>query len=139
MTQKHWNALLWVLQYIRGTQDLTLTLGQLSDADPDTLTGYADTSWAYNPNNYSSTSGYIFKLGDVAISWNSKKQSTVASLSIKAEYMAMSHCTKQILWLHYLLTDISHYDDPAPTTCIFSNNTGAIVLAKDIHFHFCTQ
>ena len=116
-----------------------LTLGRLSNADPNILIGYTDTSWACDPDDYSSTSGYVFKLGDTTISWNSKKQSTIASSSTEAEYMAMSHCTKQALWLHYLLTDIGHFDNPAPTTRIFTDNTGAIALAKKPRFHSCTQ
>ena len=71
-------------------------LGRVSNADPDILTGYTDANWAHDINNYHSTSGYIFKLGDAVISWNSKKQATVATSSTEAEYIAVSHGAKQI-------------------------------------------
>ena len=133
--KKHWNALLRVLRYIQGTRDLALTLGRVSNADPDVLTGYMDASWARNPDNYSSVSGYVFKLGDAAILWSSKKQSSVAASSTEAEYMAMAHSTKQVWWLHYLLINIGRLEKCAPPTSILVDNTGAITLTKEACFH----
>ena len=137
--KKHWNALLRVLRHIQGTQDLALTLGRVSDADPDVLTGYMDTSWARDPNDYSSVLGYVFKLGDATISWSSKKQSSVATSSTEAEYMAMAYSTKQVQWLCYLLINIGHLEKRAPPTSILIDNTGAIALAKEARFHPCTR
>ena len=44
----HWKAVTHVLRYLKGTCDLTLTLGRVGDANPDVLTGHTDASWADN-------------------------------------------------------------------------------------------
>ena len=46
-----------------------------------------------------STIGYCFTLGLGAISWSSKKQPTVALLSIEAEYRAACAGTCEVVWL----------------------------------------
>jgi len=136
----HWKALTQVLCYLKGTQDMALTLGKVSNTDPDLLTGHTDASWANDPDNRQSTSGYVFQLGDAAISWNSKKQHTVAASSTEAEYMALSHGTKQALWLRRFLRDVSLYTAESPlTTHLSVDNTGAIALAKEARFHACTK
>ena len=77
----HWKALMCILKYLQGTQDLALTLSRVSDADldPDVITGHTDTSRACDANDHCSTSGYIFQLGDAVILWNSKEQSNIAT------------------------------------------------------------
>jgi hypothetical protein len=47
-----------------------------------------DVDWANNLSDRRSTSGFMFSFGSGAISWNSKKQPTVALLSMEAKYKA---------------------------------------------------
>ena len=135
----HWKALLRVLRYLQGTRTLALTLGRVSDADPDVLTGYTDANWARDIDDYRSTSGYLFKLGDATISWNSKKQSTVASSSTEAEYIATSHGAKQAVWLRQLLVYAGIVGEPPPSTTLYVDNMGAISLTKEPRFHSRTR
>ena len=134
----HWKALMCILKYLQGTHNLALTLSRVSDADsdPDVITGHTDTSWARNTDNHHSTSGYIFQLSNAVILCNSKKQSNIAMSSSKAKYVALTHSTKQALWLCYLMHDISMFNsgDP-PTTELFSDNTAAIAIAREACFH----
>nr|GEY59831.1 hypothetical protein [Tanacetum cinerariifolium] len=46
-----------------------------------------------------STSGSAQFLGDKLVSWSSKKQKSTAISTTKAEYIAMSGCCAQILWM----------------------------------------
>ncbi|GJZ23704.1 retrovirus-related pol polyprotein from transposon TNT 1-94 [Tanacetum coccineum] len=52
-----------------------------------------------------STSGSTQFLGDKLVRWSSKKQKCIAILSIDAEYIALSVCCAQILWMRSQLTD----------------------------------
>nr|GEY04486.1 retrovirus-related Pol polyprotein from transposon TNT 1-94 [Tanacetum cinerariifolium] len=52
-----------------------------------------------------STSGSAQFLGDKLVSWSSKKQKRTAILSTEAEYIALSGCCAQILWMRSQLTD----------------------------------
>jgi hypothetical protein len=41
-----------------------------------------------------------------AVSWNCKRQLTIALSTTEAEYMATSQCTKEAIWLRKLMTDV---------------------------------
>lgn len=46
-----------------------------------------------------STTGYVFTFVGAAISWTSHKQQVVALSSTKAEYIALTEGTKELIWL----------------------------------------
>nr|GEX19803.1 retrovirus-related Pol polyprotein from transposon TNT 1-94 [Tanacetum cinerariifolium] len=52
-----------------------------------------------------STSGSVQFLEDRLISWSSKRQKSVAISSTEAEYIALSGCCAQILWMRSQLSD----------------------------------
>ena len=97
---QHWKAAKWVLQYLKGTWHHCLVLG---GGKTTKLTRYTDADWANDPDRRRSISGYLFSLDGGVISWNSRKQQTIAASSCEAEYMAASHGTKEALWLWSLL------------------------------------
>ncbi|GJY43012.1 retrovirus-related pol polyprotein from transposon TNT 1-94 [Tanacetum coccineum] len=91
-----------------------------------------------------STSESAQFLGDKLISWYSKKQKSTAISSTKAEYIGLSRCCAQILWMHSQLTDYGFQFNKIPLYC---DNKSAIALccnnvqhsrAKhiDVRYHF---
>ncbi|GJR93809.1 hypothetical protein Tco_0265983 [Tanacetum coccineum] len=56
-------------------------------------------------DTHRSTSGSMQILGDRLVSWSSKRQKSVAISSTEAEYIALSGCCAQILWMRSQLTD----------------------------------
>ena len=42
-----------------------------------------------------------------AITWSSKQQTTVALSTIKAEYVAMSRCAQQMMWMQSWLDEVN--------------------------------
>ena len=105
--------------------------------ESSTLTGYTDADWANNLGDCKSTSSYVFKLAGGAISWSSKKQSSIALSSTKAEYIARAHPTKELVWLRRLLGNIGMPDNGPNTLCI--DNQSAIAIAKNPQFHDRTK
>ncbi|GKG31537.1 hypothetical protein Tco_0426487, partial [Tanacetum coccineum] len=63
------------------------------------LTTYSDTDHAGCQDTRRSTSRSAQFLGDKLVSWFSKKQKSTAISSTKAEYIALSGCCAQILWM----------------------------------------
>ncbi|GJZ91672.1 retrovirus-related pol polyprotein from transposon TNT 1-94 [Tanacetum coccineum] len=63
------------------------------------LIAFADADHAGCQDTRRSTSGSMQFLGDRLVSWLSKRQKSVAISSTKAEYIAMSGCCTQILWM----------------------------------------
>nr|GEV77377.1 retrovirus-related Pol polyprotein from transposon TNT 1-94 [Tanacetum cinerariifolium] len=52
-----------------------------------------------------STSGSMQLLGDKLVSWSSKRHKSAAISSTKAEYITLSDCCAQVLWMRSQLTD----------------------------------
>ncbi|GJY90211.1 retrovirus-related pol polyprotein from transposon TNT 1-94 [Tanacetum coccineum] len=69
------------------------------------LTAFADADHAGFQDTRRSTSGSIQLLGDRLVSWSSKRQKSAAISSTKAEYIALSGCCAQVLWMRSQLTD----------------------------------
>ncbi|GJU08878.1 retrovirus-related pol polyprotein from transposon TNT 1-94 [Tanacetum coccineum] len=63
------------------------------------LTAYADADHAGCQDTRLSTSGSMQLLGDRFVSWSSKRQKSAAISNTEAEYIAMSGCYAQILWM----------------------------------------
>ena len=67
------------------------------------LEGFADADWAACAVDRRSYTGYVFKYGRSMVSWEAKKQKTVALLTAEAEYMALTEATKEAVHLQQLL------------------------------------
>ncbi|KAG8786664.1 hypothetical protein FRC15_010949 [Serendipita sp. 397] len=135
---EHHTALKRVFRYLVKARDEKWGLtygGQLES--PDELVGYSDADWGSNPNDRKSISGYVFLLGGGAISWSSKKQTSVALSSCEAEYMAACYATRHTIWLRRLLSDLTTLASH-PTT-LFMDNEAALTLSKDVMFHQRTK
>ncbi|GJT81600.1 retrovirus-related pol polyprotein from transposon TNT 1-94 [Tanacetum coccineum] len=101
-TEKHLHAVKRIFKYLRGTVNRGLWYPKDSSI---ALTAYADADHAGCQDTRRSTSGSMQLLGDRLVSWSSKRQKSAAISSTEAEYIAMSGCCAQILWMRSQLTD----------------------------------
>lgn len=123
---KHWQALVRVLRYLRGTVDYELVFtGPLTP-----LTGWSDSDWG-GDSTRRSTSGFIFNLGSGMITWSAKRQPTVALSTCEAELIGQTQATKEAIWLRSLLKELGH--EQVSATVIYGDNQGAIALSKNPH------
>nr|GEY48120.1 retrovirus-related Pol polyprotein from transposon TNT 1-94 [Tanacetum cinerariifolium] len=94
-----------------------------------------------------STSGSAQFLGDKLVSWSSKKQRSTAISTTEAEYISMSGCYAQILWMRSQLTDyvfafnkIPLYCDNCSTIALCCNNVQHSRSKHiDIRHHFIRE
>lgn len=70
------------------------------------LEGFVDADWASDTADRRSYTGFCYKLSGSVISYECKKQQTVALSSTEAEYMAVSEATKEAIYLKNLLSEI---------------------------------
>ncbi|GJU45885.1 putative ribonuclease H-like domain-containing protein [Tanacetum coccineum] len=75
------------------------TLMYLTSNSCIALTAFADADHAGCQDTRKSTSGSMQLLGDRLVSWSSKKQKSTAISSTEVEYIALSGCCAQILWM----------------------------------------
>ncbi|XP_070008428.1 secreted RxLR effector protein 161-like [Nicotiana sylvestris] len=95
------------------------------------LEGFSDADLAGDKEDRKSTSSTCQLLGKALISWNSKKQASVALSTTKAEYIAIEECCAQLLWMPHQLGD---YELSFKPIQIFCDNSSAICLSKN-HVH----
>ncbi|GJT96446.1 retrovirus-related pol polyprotein from transposon TNT 1-94 [Tanacetum coccineum] len=121
-TKKHLEAVKRVFWYLQGSINMGLWYPK------DTamaLTAYADADHAGCQDTRRSTSGGAQFLGDKLVSWSSKKQTSTSISSTEAEYIAMSGCCAQILWMRSQLSDYGFAYNHIPLYC---DNKSAIAL-----------
>jgi hypothetical protein len=126
-TSTHWLAAKGVLRYLAGTPSLGITFGGSGDTSLE-LQGYCDADYAGDTDTRKSTTGYVFLLNSGAVSWQSKRQPTVAASTTEAEYMAAASAIKEALWLRKLLSDLQL---GSGTISIFADNQSAIKLLRN--------
>ncbi|PKI76235.1 hypothetical protein CRG98_003346 [Punica granatum] len=97
--KEHWNAVKWILRYLRGTSKVCLHFGT---GKPE-LVGYMDTDMAGDIDSRKSTLGYLMTFAEEAISWQSKLQKCIALSTMEAEYIAVTEGCKEMLWLQKFL------------------------------------
>ncbi len=142
-TTTHSQAAKSVGRYLKGTANLGITYsgtGSLSFRGSSNasalakggntldLLGFCDADYAADCDTRRSTTGYVFTLNGGAISWQSKRQPTVAASTAEAEYMAAAAAVKEGLWLRKLLTDLGQ---PTSALKIFADNQSAIKLLRN--------
>jgi len=134
----HMRAANGVLRYLCGTTRLGVAYGI---SEP--LQGYVDAAWAGDADGRRSTTGFIFTVNGGPVAWASKWQSTVASSTAEAEYMAAAMATKEALWLRKLLGVLGVDGQAVPMgednqSCLaLINNTEATGRTKhvDVAYH----
>nr|GEZ91964.1 copia protein [Tanacetum cinerariifolium] len=105
---------------------MTFLNGELKEEDTViSLTAYEDADHAGCQDTRRSTSGSAHFLGDKIVRWSFKKQKCTAISSTEAEYIALSGCCAQIIWMRSQLTDYGFQFNKIPLYC---DNKSAIAL-----------
>ncbi|KAL6310751.1 hypothetical protein AAG906_015088 [Vitis piasezkii] len=100
--KQHWEAVKWILRYLKGSLDTCLCFTGASLK----LQGYVDADFAGDIDSRKSTTGFVFILGGTTISWASNLQKIVTLSTIEAEYVAATEVGKEMIWLHGFLDEL---------------------------------
>jgi hypothetical protein len=124
-SEDHYKAALHICRYLAGTQDYKLVYGKTADKG---LMAYVDSDWAADKIWCRSVTGYFFKLADGIISWHTHAQKTVALSSTEAEYMAISDCSHQAIWIKTMLEELGIWLKAIP---VYGDNLSSIFIASN--------
>ncbi|PON33692.1 hypothetical protein PanWU01x14_350640, partial [Parasponia andersonii] len=130
--KQHWEAVKWILRYLRGTSNMSLCFKK-SDMG---LQGYVDADMAGDVDGRKSTTGYVFTLGGTAVGWVSKLQKIVALSTTEAEYVAVTEASKELIWLQSFLEELGQNYGKSTLHC---DSQSAIHLAKNPGYHARTK
>nr|GEW38294.1 uncharacterized mitochondrial protein AtMg00810-like [Tanacetum cinerariifolium] len=108
------NVVKKIFRYLKGTINLGLLYPKDSGFD---LTAYSDADHAGCHLDRKSTSGSVQFLGDKLVCWSSKKQNYVSISTAESEYVTVSSCCAQVLWMRTQLTDYGFFYDKVPIYC----------------------
>ena len=106
-----------------------------------------DSDWASDPYTRRSQTGFFLKLANGIFSWQSRAQKTIALSSTEAEYMAMSDCSRQVVWVRNLLAELGYNVRHIPLS---GDNQGSIFIGSnpvtesrskhiDIRYHYIRE
>jgi len=106
----HHNAAKHVLRYLKGTRSYGITYRDqntrlVGPSDSNLFYGFSDTAFA-NADDRKSISGYVFLSNMGAITWMSKKQTTIALSTTEAEYIVLSEAIREATWLCHLYGEL---------------------------------
>nr|GEV48004.1 retrovirus-related Pol polyprotein from transposon TNT 1-94 [Tanacetum cinerariifolium] len=133
-TEKHLTAVKRIFRYLKDTIHMGLWYPKDTDFE---LTAFLDSDHAGCLDTRKSTSGGIqFLGGEKLVSWSSKKQDCTSMSFAEAEYVSLSACCAQVLWMRTQLTDYGFYFDKIPLYC---NSKAAIAISCNPVQHSCTK
>lgn len=101
--KSHWLAAKRILRYLAGTVNHGLHFYKSNHLD---IAAYADADWANDLNDRRSYTGFVVKLGNNLINWESRKQRCVALSSTEAEYLAIGDVCKDLCFVRNFLSEI---------------------------------
>nr|GFB15650.1 copia protein [Tanacetum cinerariifolium] len=144
-TEKHLTVVKRIFWYLKDT--IYMGLWYPKDIGFE-LTAFSDSDHAGCLDSRKSTSGGIqFLGGDKLVSWSSKKQDCTSMSSAKDEYVSLSACCAQVLWMRTQLTDYGFHFDKMPMYC---DSKAAIAISCnpvqhsrtkhiDVRYHFIKE
>jgi hypothetical protein len=90
-----------------------------------------DGDWATDKNDQKSVSSYITTIGVTSlVTWQSKKQQTVALSSCESETMALTVCAQDILFVTNLLQELVG-DELLKPSFIYGDNVASLFLTQN--------
>nr|GEV10338.1 hypothetical protein [Tanacetum cinerariifolium] len=111
------------------------------------LIAYSDADHAGCKDDYKSTSGGLQFLGEKLMSWSSKRQDCTVMSTTEAEYVSLSACCAQVIWMHTQLLDYGYKYNRNPLYCdsksVIAISCNPVQHSKtkhiDIRYHFIKE
>nr|GEW06698.1 retrovirus-related Pol polyprotein from transposon TNT 1-94 [Tanacetum cinerariifolium] len=100
------------------------------------LTRFSDADYAGCKDTFKSTSGGAQFLGEKLVSWSSKKQDFTTLSIAEAEYVSLSACCAQVLWMRTQLKDYGFHFNKIP---IYYDSKSAIAISYNAVQHSRTK
>ena len=97
--------------------------------------GYTDSDFHLDADLRKSTSGYVFTLGGVAVSWRSIKQSCIADSTMEVEYVVDLEATKEAVWIRKFLMELGFIAKAVDPMILYRDNSRAVAQAKELKNH----
>ncbi|GJU47441.1 retrovirus-related pol polyprotein from transposon TNT 1-94 [Tanacetum coccineum] len=143
-TVKHLKEVKRIFRYLRQSYNMGLWYPKDSGFK---LIAYSDADHAGCKDDCKSTSEGLQFLGEKLVSWSSKKHDCTAMSTVEAEYVSLSACCTQVIWMRTQLLDYGYKYNRIPMYC---DSKSAIAISCnpvqhsktkhiDIRYHFIKE
>jgi hypothetical protein len=132
--KEHWNAVKWILRYLKGTANFRLLFDKNS-AKTNGVIGFVDSDYAGDLDRRCSISGYIFFMWFCS-ELKASLQSVIALSTTEAEYVASTEGVKEAIWMQ---GHVSELGVPHDVLKVYCDSHSAICLTKNDMFQFKTK
>jgi hypothetical protein len=72
------------------------------------LVRYCDADWVGDLEDRKSTIGFVFMIGNGAISWSNERQPTIVYSTTEVKYMASMQATKETIWMTKFMKELRY-------------------------------
>ena len=94
--------------------------------------GYTDYDFMLDKDSRKSTSGYVFMLGEGAVSWKSIKQEYTADSTSEVEYVAACEAAKEVVWLKRFLMELGVVPLTRQPFTVYCDSSGVVAQSKEL-------
>jgi hypothetical protein len=95
------------------------------------IVGYSDSDFAGCLDTDRFTSGYVFKLAGVAISWSSSKQIVMTLSTMYTKFVACYEAVEQVMWLKKFVSGLRVIDSIEKPLKLYCDNESAVLYAHN--------
>nr|XP_016482765.1 PREDICTED: uncharacterized mitochondrial protein AtMg00810-like [Nicotiana tabacum] len=128
--QSNMTTTLRIVRYIKNQPGQGILL---SSKNNNVVIAYCDADWAACPITRRTVIGFLIEIGDLLVSWKSKKHTTISRSSAEAEYRSLAITVAELIWLIGVLKEVET-DINLPVE-IHSNSKAAIQIAANPVYH----
>jgi hypothetical protein len=122
-----WESAKKVIRYLHTTKELKLKFPRTKSSTFN-ISAYSDADWGSSADR-KSLSGCLVRVNNCPIYWYTKKQNSVSTSTMEAEFTAASLLIKDVIWLRSIFTEAKlPYNNP---TIIHVDNQAAIAQLED--------
>jgi hypothetical protein len=125
--EEHLKAARRLVSFVSNTQNQFLSIAP--EPVDSYVEAYCDSDFAGDPATRRSVTGFAIFFCGVAVAWRSKAQKLVTLSSSEAEYVALTDCVKDVIFIRNLLQTIQWKIDD--TIVVHVDNIGAIFIANN--------
>lgn len=140
-SEEHLDKALNICRYLQSTRDYTL---EYDGASGQGIIAFTDADFAGDSTKRRSQTGYVLRLAGASILWSSYQQKSNAFSTKDAEYMALSDCSRDCMWIQNVFHELGYKIKAIP---ICSDNQGALFVSQnpvtekrtkhiDVRFHY---
>lgn len=127
-SMKAWKYLMHMIAYMHTNKMKGIKFSSRGNQNP---IAFSDASNKADPTDGRSQYGYTIMLAGGPIVYVSKKLNHVGHNAFHNEYMAMSECSKAIVWLRQLLVEINKSELIPNPTILYGDNNAAVNLTYE--------